>query len=350
MKEGNIANSENFILYSSNDGNVNVRVIVDSDNDTIWTTQKGMAELFEVNVSSISRHLNNIFNSGELDEKSNLQKLQIANSDKPVVYYSLDAIIAVGYRVNSYKATQFRIWATKVLKEYMIKGFALDDDRLKQGNRLFDKDFFQELVERIREIRASERVFYEKITDIFKDCSIDYDPKSPISQKFYAEMQNKFHYAIHQHTASELVRERADATKPFMGLTSWKRQGAGGKIYKSDTQIAKNYLHEDEIKSLNRLVNMFLDYAERMAEKGKGTFTMKDWAQRLEMFLNFNEYPVLTNSGKVKADVAKRFAEAEYEKFRVIQDREYKSDFNKLVEATHNGLPKEKDMIDDSPE
>ncbi len=347
--DNNIDKPQNFLFYSSNDGKVNVQVIVDSMRDTIWTTQKGIAEIFGVDVSGISRHINNIFNSGELDEKSNLQKMQNANSDKPVIYYSLDTIIAVGYRVNSYKATQFRIWATRILKEYLIKGFALDDDRLKQGNNLFGKDFFKELIERIQEIRASERMFYEKITDIFRDCSRDYDPKSPVSREFYAAMQNKFHYAIHQHTAAEILRERADASKPYMGLTNWTNQKKGGKIYKSDVTKAKNYLSESEIKALNRLVNMFLDYAEHQAEKGKGTYMMADWAKRLEIFLNFNDYPVLTNAGKVRADIAKRFAETEYGKFRIIQDKEYKSDFNRLIEASHNGLPTEDEAIKEEP-
>lgn len=340
-----LENSQNFLFYSSNDGKVNVQVIIDGVGDTIWTTQKGMAEIFGVDVSGVSRHINNILSSGELDEKSTLQKLQIANSDKPVVYYNLDMVIAVGYRVNSYKATQFRIWATRILKEYLVKGFALDDDRLKQGNKLFGKDFFKELVERIQEIRASERMFYEKITDIFRDCSVDYDKNSPLALKFYAAMQNKFHYASHLHTAPEVIYERADSTKPFMGLTSWKNQKSGGKIYKSDVVIAKNYLTEDEIKALNKLVNMFLDYAEHLAELKKGTYTMADWAKRLDMFLDFNEYPILTNAGKVKRDVANRFAETEYSKFRVIQDKEYKSDFNILVDASHNILPIEKGAI-----
>ena len=340
--EDYIEKPQNFLFYSSNDGKINVQVIVDSDNDTIWTTQKGMSEIFDVAVSGVSRHINAILSSGELDEKSNLQKMQIANSDKPVVYYSLNMIIAVGYRVNSYRATQFRIWATQILKEYLIKGFALDDERLKQGNRLFGKDRFQELLERIREIRASERMFYEKITDIFKDCSLDYDPNSKISRDFYAAMQNKFHYAIHKHTAAELIMGRADSKKPYMGLTSWERQKVGGKIYKSDVERAKNYLTEDEIKGLNRLVNMFLDYAEHMAEKGKGTYCMKDWAKRLDMFLHFNEYPILTDLGSVKGEVAKRFAGEEFKKFRVIQDKEYKSDFNRLIEASLKGvLPQE---------
>lgn len=342
-ENNNLGQQSNFMLYSSGDGKVNVQVLVDREHDTIWVTQKVMSELFDVNVSNISRHLSNIFSTGELDEKSNLQKTQFANSDKPVMLYSLDVIISVGYRINNYKATQFRIWATKVLKGYMVKGFALDDERLKQGKGIFGKDFFKELLERIREIRASERMFYEKITDIFRDCSEDYDPKSPISREFYSEMQNKFHYAIHQHTAPEIIRERANASKPYMGLTSWKHQKTGGKVYKSDTAIAKNYLQEEEISALNKLVNMFLDYAERMAENKKGSYKMKDWAKRLDMFLNFNEYPILTNAGKVSSEVAKRFAETEYDKFRVIQDREYKSDFNKLIDASINGLPKEED-------
>ena len=347
-----------FLLYRADDGSVNVRVIVDSNSETIWVTQKGMSELFGVSIPTISRHIRNIFEECELDEEVVITKIAITTGHgaidgktqtKEVTFYNLDVIIAVGYRVNSYKATQFRIWATKILKEYLIKGFALDDDRLKQGNTLFNKDFFKELIERIREIRASERMFYEKITDIFRDCSTDYDKQSPITQKFYAEMQNKFHYAIHQHTAPEIIHERANYTKPFMGLTSWKRQKDGGKIYKSDVTIAKNYLHEEEIRGLNRLVNMFLDYAERMAEKGKGTYKMQDWAKRLEMFLNFNEYPILTDYGKVSADVAKRFAVNEYDKFRVIQDKEYKSDFNRFLEINSiEDIPSEKDLMGDN--
>lgn len=347
MEENNIEKA-NFLFYKSEDGSVSVQVILDKENDTIWTTQRGMADLFEVNISSISRHIGNIFESGELEEKSNLQKLQIANSDKPVAYYNLNVIIAVGYRVNSYKATQFRIWATKVLKEYLVKGFALDDERLKKGGNIFGKDTFAELLERIREIRASERMFYDKITDIFRDCSLDYDPKSPITQKFYAAMQNKFHYAIHQHTASEILIERANADKPYMGLTSWKSQKSGGKIYITDVRRAKNYLSEDEIKGLNHLVNMFLDYAEHQAEKGKGTYNMADWAKKLDMFLNFNEYPILTDKGKVQAEVAKRFAETEYSKFRIIQDKEYKSDFNRLVDKTKKRKRKN-DKEDNTP-
>lgn len=345
--DNSIGKTQNFLFYSSDDGKINVQVVVDNVQETIWTTQKGMSEIFGVDVSGISRHINSILNSGELDEKSNLQKMQIANSDKPVVYYSLDMIIAVGYRVNSYKATQFRIWATRILKEYLIKGFALDDDRLKQGSRIFGKDHFKELVERIQEIRASERNFYEKITDIFRDCSDDYDSKSPITQAFYAAMQNKFHYAILQHTAPEIIKSRANASKQDMGLKNWKNQKKGGKIYKSDVVVAKNYLSEQELKGLNKVVNMFLDYAERIAEQRKGSFTMADWANRLDMFLNFNEYPILTNAGSIRSEIAKKFAENEYSKFRVVQDREYKSDFNLLLEASHNGLPIEQPIKKD---
>lgn len=332
---------QDFVFYEGNDGKVKVAVLVDSINDTIWMTQKAMAELFGIDKSGISRHIANIFKEQELQQDTTVAKIAtVVNRgirgevEELVDFYNLDAIIAVGYRVNSYQATQFRIWATGILKEYMIKGFALDDERLKQGGKTFGKDRLDELIERIQEIRASERVFYEKITDIFRDCSMDYDPSSPISRDFYAKMQNKFHYAILEHTAAEVIRSRANASKENMGLTNWKHQKQGGKIYKSDVQVAKNYLDDKELKALNQLVNMFLDHAQRLAETGKGTFTMEEWAKRLDMFLNFNEYPILTDKGKVSMEIAKRFAESEYNKYRVIQDREYKSDFNKLVEQT----------------
>lgn len=335
---------QDFVFYEGNDGKVKIAVWVDNINDTIWMTQKAMAELFGVQTPAISKHLKNIFESGELSENTTISKMETVvergyrgKVSDETNFYNLDAIIAVGYRVNSYQATQFRIWATKVLKDYLIKGFALDDDRLKGKDKLFGKDRLKELLERIQEIRASERVFYEKITDIFRDCSIDYDPSSPITQEFYAKMQNKFHYAIHQHTAPELLM-RADANKEYMGLTTWQNQKMGGKIYKRDVTNGKNYLQEDELKALNKLVNMFLDYAERLAEKGKGTYTMADWSSRLDMFLNFNEYPILENAGKVKRIIAEKFAESEYQKYRIIQDREYKSDFNRFIEATEKRL------------
>lgn len=349
METGIQKQEQDFVFYEGNDGKVKVAVLVDNANDTIWMTQKAMAELFGVQTPAISKHLKNIFESGELSEHTTISKMETVvergyrgKVSDETNFYNLDAVIAVGYRVNSYQATQFRIWATKILKEYLIKGFALDDDRLKGKDKLFGKDRLQELLERIQEIRASERLFYEKITDIFRDCSIDYDPSSPITQEFYAKMQNKFHYAIHQHTAPELLM-RADATKEYMGLTTWQNQKKGGKIYKRDVINGKNYLQEDELKALNRLVNMFLDYAEHLAEKGKGTYTMADWATRLDMFLNFNEYPILKDAGKVKRIIAEKFAESEYDKYRVIQDREYKSDFNRFIEATEKRLSNQQD-------
>lgn len=352
--DNQLLNPQNFLFYTDENGKTSVQVIVDDGKETIWVTQKGMAEIFGVDKSGISRHISNILKDGELQKDMTVAKFATVinrgargSVEEQVDYYNLDMIIAVGYRVNSYKATRFRIWATQILREYLVKGFALDDERLKQGNSLFGKDNFKELIERIQEIRASERLFYEKITDIFRDCSEDYDPTSQISQEFYAAMQNKFHYAIHQHTAPELIKLRADSTKPYMGLTSWKSQKRGGKIYKSDVTIAKNYLSEAEIKGLNKVVNMFLDYAERIAEQRKGSFTMADWAKRLDMFLHFNEYPILTNAGKIRAEIAKKFAGEEYSKFRVIQDREYKSDFNLLLEASHNGLPIEQPIKKD---
>lgn len=348
-----LQHNQDFLFYTDENGKTSVRVIVDDVNETIWVSQKGISEIFGTTTQNITTHLKNIYQEGELlfestcKEILQVQKEGSRNVSRKTFLYNLDAIIAVGYRINTNRATRFRIWATQILKEYLIKGFALDDERLKQGNRIFGKDHFKELIERIQEIRASERLFYEKITDIFRDCSEDYDPTSQISQDFYAAMQNKFHYAIHQHTAPELIKLRADSNKPYMGLTSWKNQKRGGKIYKSDVTVAKNYLSEAEIKGLNKVVNMFLDYAERIAEQRKGSFTMADWVKRLDMFLHFNEYPILTNAGKIRSEIAKKFANEEYSKFRVIQDREYKSDFNLLLEASNNGLPIEQPIKKD---
>jgi hypothetical protein len=249
-------------------------------------------------------------------------------------------IIAVGYRVNSYQATQFRIWATKILKGYLTKGFALNDERLKQGSKLFGRDYFEELLERIREIRASERRFYEKITDLYAQASIDYDKNSPITQKFYATVQNKLHWAISKKTAAEIVYTRAKAVKPHMGLTTWRNASTGGKILKLDVANAKNYLSHDELKSLNLVVNMYLDYAELQASKNV-SMKMIDWVMKLDAFLKFNEYDILQNAGTVSHDIAKHLAEKEYEKFRIIQDREFRSDFDKVVESvkTASELP-----------
>ena len=236
---------------------------------------------------------------------------------------------------SSYEATQFRVWSTKILKEYLIKGFTIDDERLKQGNNYFRKDYFDELVERVREIRASERRFYQKITDIYAQCSIDYNPNSQITQTFYATVQNKLAWAITGNTAAEIVRLRANSQTPYMGLTSWKNETKGGKIIKTDVSVAKNYLSEDELKELNRIVTMYLDYAELQAERKK-PMKMTDWINRLDSFLSFNEYDILKDAGRISHDMAKSFAEKEYEKFRVIQDQNYESDFDKLVKTTSN--------------
>jgi hypothetical protein len=331
-----------FLLYDSVEGGVKVQVAV--EDETIWASQKGMAEIFDVQIPTINEHLQNIFKSNELSEQSVIRKFLITAADNKKYdtnFYSLDAIISVGYRVNSYQATQFRRWATAVLKSYMIKGFALDDERLKQGKQVFGKDYFDELLERIREIRASERRFYQKVTDLFAQCSIDYDPHSPICQQFYAQVQNKLHYAIHGHTAAELIEFRADASKPHMGLTYWKNSPKGGKIIKHDVSVAKNYLNKDEIDALNRLVGMYLDFAENLARR-KIAQKMKDWVEKLDDFLRFNAYEVLENLGTVSRDSAERRAHAEYDKFRVIQDRDYKSDFDKIVDDIKNNqkLPK----------
>lgn len=332
-----LEHTSQFLFYSSSDGTVKVQVIV--ADESVWASQKGLAEIFGVDVRTISEHLQNIFRSGELVEDSVIRKFRITAADGKgylTNFYNLDAIISVGYRVNSAQATQFRIWATSVLKEYLVKGFALNDDRLKQGSRLFGKDYFDELLERIREIRASERRFYQKITDLYAQCSIDYDKDAPATQIFYATVQNKFHYAIHGNTASELIKLRSDAAKPNMGLTAWKNEKAGGKILKTDISVAKNYLSEAELRNMNRLVSQYLDFAEGMAERQK-PMTMEAWTSKLNDFLKFNEYDILPGAGHVSADAAKKIAEVEYEKFRTIQDSEFTSDFDKVVDQIKVG-------------
>ena len=325
-----------FLLYNTPDGEVRIEVAL--EDETVWLTQKAMAELFGVVKSTISEHLSNIYETGELDKAATVRNFRTVQKEgersvtRNLEYYNLDAIISVGYRVNSIQATHFRKWATKTLREFLIKGFVLDDERLKQGKTLFGKDYFDELLERIREIRASERRFYQKITDIYAQCSIDYDPNSEITQTFYKTVQNKLHWAITGHTAAELIAKRADAEKPNMGLTTWKR-APKGKVLKSDISTAKNYLSEKELKSLNRIVTMYLDYAESQAER-QNAMTMEDWIEKLDGFLEFNEYEILQDAGKVSAKVAKKLAEEEYEKFRPIQDKAFESDFDKLVEET----------------
>jgi hypothetical protein len=337
--------ASNFLFYSSNDGKIKVQVIIDNTKETVWTTQKSMAEIFNVEVPAVSKHISNIFESGELQPEPTISKMEIVQTEgnreikRTVDFYNLDMIIAVGYRVNSYQATQFRIWATKILKEYLTKGFALNDERLKQGSKLFGKDYFEELLEKIREIRASERRFYQKITDLYA-LSTDYDKNSPITQKFYATVQNKLHWAISNKTAAELIYTRASAKKPNMGLTTWKNAEYGGKILKMDVGNAKNYLSHDELKSLNLVVNMYLDYAELQASKNI-SMRMIDWAAKLDNFLRFNEYNILSGAGSISHDIAVSLAEREFEKYRVIQDREFKSDFDKVVESvkTASELP-----------
>lgn len=317
----------NFLLYNSPDGSIRVDVFLHKEN--VWLTQKKIAELFGVQRPAITKHLKNIFESGELDEKEVCSILEHTASDGKkyqTKYYNLDAIISVGYRVNSKKATQFRIWATQVLKEFIIKGFALDDERLKNGN-YFDKDYFKELLERVRSIRASERRIYQQITDIFAECSIDYDKDSPITRKFYATVQNKFHYAISGQTAAEIIYSQADATKPHMGLVNWK-SSPEGRILKSDVLVAKNYLSERDIKKLERAVSSFFDYIERIIEN-RTLMKMEDLAQSVNKFLEFNEYQVLGHKGEISSKVAEEKASLEYEKFNRTQNIE--SDFDRLV-------------------
>jgi len=327
-----VTSPSQFLFYAGQDGKIKIQVIV--QDETVWASQQAIAEIFDVGRTTITEHLKNIFESNELDENSVCRKIRHTAADGKAYntkFYNLDAIISVGYRVNSKQATQFRIWANSVLKEYLIKGFALDDERLKQGNQLFGEDYFEKLLERIREIRASERRFYQKITDLYAASSSDYDPKSEITKTFYATVQNKFHFAIHGHTASELICARADATLPNMGLTSWRDEKIGGKIHKSDVPVAKNYLSEAEISELNLLVSQYLDFAENMAKRRK-VMTMKEWAKRLDDFLTLNEYSILPDAGSISQAQAKAHAESEYAKFRVIQDQNYQSDFDRAVE------------------
>ncbi|HZK60854.1 MAG TPA: virulence RhuM family protein, partial [Anaerovoracaceae bacterium] len=317
-KDENAKQQSNFILYTGNDGKVNVDVFVQDEN--VWLTQKSIAELFGVKVPAISKHFKNIFESGELTENSVISILETTAPDGKIYktgFYNLDAIISVGYRVNSYQATQFRIWATKTLKEFVIKGFVLDDDRLKQGNQVFGKDYFDELLERIREIRASERRFYQKITDIYV-TAVDYNVEGETTKTFFATVQNKLHFATHGKTAAELIMGRANSNKEHMGLTTWKN-APHGKIIKPDVSIAKNYLSEKEIKSLNRITTMYLDYAEDQAEQNI-PMTMGDWSKKLNVFLQFNNRELLDNPGKVTQEIAKAFAESEFGKYRIVQD------------------------------
>ena len=310
-----------FLIYSTPEENVLVDVVVKDEN--IWVTQKAMAELFGVKVPAISKHLKNIFEEGELQQKSTISKMEIVQSEgtrnikRLVDFYNLDAIISVGYRANSRKATKFRIWATQILKEYMQKGFAMDDERLKQGKTFFGKDYFRELLERVRSIRASERRIWQQITDIFAECSLDYDEKSPITHQFYATVQNKFHYAITKQTAAEIVYNNADHTKENMGLTTWKN-APDGRILKSDVTIAKNYLSEKEIRQLERAVTGYFDYIEDLIER-ENTFNMEQFSASINEFLSFRRYDILPDKGKVSHKEAVAKAHAEYDIFNKTQ-------------------------------
>jgi hypothetical protein len=327
-----------ILLYTTPEGSSTIEVFYEQE--TFWLSQKKMAELFGVEVNTINYHLKEVFNSGELEEHSVIRKIRITAADGKnynTQFYSLDAIIAVGYRVNSMEATRFRIWATKTLREYIIKGFVLDDERMKQGKH-FGKDYFEELLERIREIRSSERRFYQKLTDIYAQCSIDYDPQAATTQQFYKTVQNKLHWAITGNTAAEIVQQRVDAAKPNMGLTTWKN-APSGKILKSDVSIAKNYLQTAEIDELNRIVVMYLDYAENQAKR-RISMSMADWVTKLDGFLLFNEYNILKDAGSVSHEIAKKLAEKEFEKFRVIQDRQFESDFDRMAEVLSSSQKK----------
>ena len=323
-----------FLMYSTPRGDVNVEAVV--RDETLWLTQKAMAQLFGVQVPAISKHLKNIFSEGELIEEVVNSKMEITTQHGAIEgrtqtqetqFYNLDAIISVGYRVNSAKATHFRIWATNVLKEYMLKGFVLDDERLKQGGQVFGKDYFRELLERIRSIRASERRIWQQITDIFAECSLDYDRDSEITKEFYAMVQNKFHYAITGHTAAEIIYSKADSSKENMGLTTWKHS-PDGRILKSDVMVAKNYLEEQEIKRLERAVSGYFDYIEDLVER-ENTFTMEEFSASVNEFLSFRKYQILTDKGRVSRIQAERKAGKEYDQFNKTQKIE--SDFDKVV-------------------
>ena len=326
-----LAKTDNFLLYKDANGNVNVEIYIWGE--TIWLTQDKIAQLLGVLRPAVTKHLKNIFESGELFENSVSSILEHTAADGKIYktkFYNLDAILSVGYRVNSIQATQFRIWANSVLKEYLIKGFVMNNQRLKNSETLFGQDYFEELLARIRDIRSSERRFYQKITDIYSKCSADYEPNSNITKKFFATVQNKMHWAISGKTAAEIIASRANADSVNMGLTSWKN-APKGMIRKDDVSIAKNYLNDKELNLLNRIVNLYLEYAERQAQKGIVMY-MKDWIQKLDAFLKFNEEEILQDAGTISHEVAKALAEKEYEKFHTKQLQNYSSDFDAFLE------------------
>ena len=327
----------NFVLYTTPNGDVNLDILLQDEN--LWLTQKGISELFGVSKSTISHHLSNIYSDGELDKLATVRKFRTVQKEgnravqRELEYYNLDAIISVGYRVNSTKATQFRIWATNTLKEFIIKGFVLDDERLKQGQTVFSQDYFRELLERIRSIRASERRIYQQITDIFAECAIDYDRNSEITKNFYAMVQNKFHFAITGNTAAEIIYHKADADKKQMGLTTWKN-APDGRVLKADVTVAKNYLQETEIRQLERTVTSYFDYIEGLVER-RNTFTMQSLAESIDRFLSFNEYDILEGKGSISKKQADEKASHEYEKFNRTQ--KIVSDFDKQIKQLMAG-------------
>lgn len=334
-KKMQIRNSTtDFLVFTKQNSEDSIEVRVHDED--VWLTQKSMAQLFDCSTDNIGLHLKNIFASGELDAEAVTEESSATASDGKkyrMKFYNLDAIISVGYRINSIRATQFRQWATKVLKTFAVQGYVLDKKRLENG-QIFDEEYFEHLLDEIREIRASERKFYQKITDIYT-TAVDYSPTAATSKDFFAMVQNKLHYAIHRHTAAEVIVERADHRKEYMGLTTWKN-APRGKIVKADVSIAKNYLTKEEMQDLNQFVNMYLDYAERQARR-QIPMTMEDWAKKLDVFLEFNEEEVLKDKGRVSAEIAKSFAESEFEKYRIMQDKLYQSDFDKLLLGIGDG-------------
>ena len=332
----------NFLLYTTPNGKVKVEIFLRDEN--IWLTQAKIAELFGVDRSVVTKHLRNIYNEGEIDvasTRANFAQVQIEGArqvTRNIEFYNLDAIISIGYRINSSQATQFRIWATERLKEYIIKGFTMDDERLKNPNTIFGKDYFEEQLSRIRDIRSSERRFYQKITDIYAKCSADYNVSSEITKQFFATVQNKLHWAIVGQTAAEIIHSRVDSQKPNMGLSTWKNSPKGD-IRKADIVVAKNYLNELELDKLNRIVTMYLDYAESQAMK-RIVMNMADWVVKLDSFLQFNEEAILQDNGRISHEIAEALAMEEFDKYRVIQDQRYESDFDQeLRRVSESNFP-----------
>ena len=323
-----------YLTYVAATGSSDESIEMRYENENIWLTQKMMATLYDVGLPTINEHIKKIYEDSELQEESTIRKFRIVQTEgnrqvnREINHYNLQMIIAVGFKVNNERAIQFRKWANAIVKDYTIQGWVMDDERLKNGGSVLTEKYFEHLLERIREIRLSERKFYQKITDIYA-TALDYDKSSKTTKQFFANVQNKLHWAIHRHTAAELILERANSEKPHMGLTSWENY-PDGKIQKYDVSIAKNYLAEDELQGLRRIVSMYLDYAEHQASRHI-PMTMEDWADRLNRFLEFNEHEILTDSGRVTHEIAKAFAESEFEKYRIIQDRLYESDFDKFV-------------------